>query len=614
MFGLLDLKKPVFAAMLLIAGSAFAGNPSTSYEEILGDVEDENSYLQVLSLLDVTARQPVNLLVADEEEIASLPWISPQVASEIVSLRSKGELHCFADLRKIKELSPRTIALLSPFVIFEKPKKAKPAISPAARMRLSANLPLENRNQVKTYLRGEIDGRFFTTGFTLEKDSGEKSLNDFQSYHITLNHSGTNVILGDFLLVSGHGLVFGGPYGYSPSFVAPWRYTSSTARLKPYTSTQENLMLRGLAFSRSLHMGKVCIVASSAKVDARLDENGNITSFPISGNHTSQSDLTAKDAVRENLLGAVIQLERSKFRLQGNLSLAHYDHDFAPAWSGKVSRTNHIMGGIDFAYGTRSNSFFGEFATSGTGKKAYLGGLLVRGKTTEAFAIARHYENGFFNRHQGSFAYYSNIGDGETGLFMLFSFEPYAKALLRIGNDVHSQSRPQALKRSGSESFVNVRFDTQRLVLCLDEKLKRSDEASHTERLRSRIELAYRPRSGFEMRVRYEHIGASEEEPARTSSQSELLRFDFTFEKGDLRIQTGIYAFTVEDYAARIYQFEPGLPYYPTMQVLRSDGSRWYVRLSYRHQRIGRFALKFDRTSYEESSETKNLLFYYGLK
>ena len=82
----MEPRKILFALGVLVGlqASIVLADTFTTYEELLADIEDETSYLEVLGILDVMLRHPVNLLTADRSEIAALPWISPAMAAEIV--------------------------------------------------------------------------------------------------------------------------------------------------------------------------------------------------------------------------------------------------------------------------------------------------------------------------------------------------------------------------------------------------------------------------------------------------------------------------------------------------------------------------------------------------
>jgi hypothetical protein len=79
-------------------------------------------------------------------------------------------------------------------------------------------------------------------------------------------------------------------------------------------------------------------------------------------------------------------------------------------------------------------------------------------------------------------------------------------------------------------------------------------------------------------------------------------------------LKAGFYAFKIEDYSSRLYQYEPGLPYYPSLEMLKSDGSRCYLIGVLVMGRAGSATLKFGATSYDTGETREDLRFDYGVR
>jgi hypothetical protein len=90
------------------------------------------------------------------------------------------------------------------------------------------------------------------------------------------------------------------------------------------------------------------------------------------------------------------------------------------------------------------------------------------------------------------------------------------------------------------------------------------------------------------------------------------VRFDVSADRlGPAAIDAGFHVFRVEDYAARIYQYEAGLPYYPSLALLKSDGSRWYGVLALDLRAWGKIAAKYGVTVYDDGQEDSSLMASY---
>ena len=118
------------------------------------------------------------------------------------------------------------------------------------------------------------------------------------------------------------------------------------------------------------------------------------------------------------------------------------------------------------------------------------------------------------------------------------------------------------------------------------------------------------------LRARYEMLCARKDVGSdRERFSSDLLRLDFGVEVARIaQVKAGFHVFAIDDYASRIYQYEPGLPYYPTLEMLQTDGTRWYSIISLRGKSLGGLTAKYGRTSYSSGNDKSSFLFYYNLK
>jgi hypothetical protein len=208
----------------------------------------------------------------------------------------------------------------------------------------------------------------------------------------------------------------------------------------------------------------------------------------------------------------------------------------------------------------------------------------------------------------------------------LVSLKPLPNGQVSIGSDLHEKlgSQTSVADPSGSESFLDLDLKLGAVALSIGEKLLRSTEppgreGAQTEdrtRLRSRLDIEYKPRRSLWLRARYEDLRSREEVGAsQERSSADLLRIDIGLEIGRMvTLRAGAYTFSVGDYASRLYQYEAGLPYYPTLQMLKSDGSRWYSTISFHMGRLGKFTAKYGRTVYNKEADRSELLLYCNVK
>ncbi len=623
--------------LLSLTGLAIAADP---YEEMFGDVEQERDYLLLLNNLDTILKQPINLLEADREELGRLPWVSPWLADEIVSLRRSGELKCLEDLKRIDSVDDALLDLLRPFVEVRPIMRLDAPIPKGMlRARVVSRPASGTYRNLKTYLRGQLGYAGWEGGFVLEKDRYESRFNDFQSFYLekSFERKGFGrgrVIAGDFLLATGHGLVFSNPYGYSPSTVDPWRFSQGEFAIKPYTSVEENFGLTGAGLGVSRGELDLCFAASRAKYDASLDEDGRVKSLGTSGLHVSEREREGKQALQEDLLGLAFRFRRvggpapwgAVWRAGIDASYSRLNREFSAPRLSWLSTDGNLMGSLDLSLEVRQTLAFAQGALADGGGKALIAGLAFDRQRLEFLMVGRSYDDTYLSLHSRPFAFYSGIATGERGLFARIGFEPVRRMAVSIGSDLHEKRMPEeGLSRpSGSESFMDLSFKVAGVALSLGEKLLVSHEPPDGEgrpseerrRLRSRLDARYKARRWLSLRLRYENLRASEDEGDGVErSSSDLLRLDVDFRKlAPAEIRAGFYVFAIGHYASRIYQYEPGVPYYPAIEMLKSDGSRWYLVVSFGMKRFGRLAAKYGRTEYTGGEDRSGYLFYYSLR
>jgi hypothetical protein len=203
------------AAALLVAAGGPAW-PQDFYEETLQDVDEDEDYAEFLNLIETALKQPVNLATAKRDDILNLPWMSPWLADSILALRQRGDLRTVDDLGRIEGMTDRLLEILRPMVLVAAPEKHLPPLEGTVRLRTVASPPASEFRRIKTYAMCGLSSGGLKAGYLAEKDRDEPRLNDFQAFYVQQSWARTRVIVGDFTVATGHGLVLSNPYGASP--------------------------------------------------------------------------------------------------------------------------------------------------------------------------------------------------------------------------------------------------------------------------------------------------------------------------------------------------------------------------------------------------------------
>lgn len=610
----------VFSFQLVAAVASDQVLDDRSPELLFEEIEEIEAYQDLVSEIQADQNLPINIATADLAELQTIPWISPLVATKIVKLRSKGGLDSLDDLRKIEELSPQVLDLIRPFVTFEKPKRSGSGLRFQSRVRFVGEVPVGDLSALGFDLRSQLRKGPLRLGLTIEKDKGEARLNDFQSGFLEVAKPRLKAVVGDYNLGLGCGLVFGAGYRLSPELIEVNKIRSRLPSLRPHTTVDENRYLRGLGLLGDVGGFHILAALSSNKIDARLDELGRIQSLPYSGTHTTRSQILARKSVRNDLGALGAALEQGKLKIMGAAAYSRFDHQFAqPSTYG--ARDSEIVGyGTAFSIDLEDLVLFGEVASNIHGHPAWLLGLVAAGKRAEMMFMARNYPRTYFFPNQRPFSFYDDISQGESGFFSSLRLDLANSVTMTFGSDLHKRAGiNEQANSSGSQSFVRFKVDRGDISLMIDGKLTTSEKLfddqkfKQSQRLRTRIDLCYRRKVGWDLKLRLERVEALTYTTSEKPSVGEVVRVVLGGNPRWGRIEGGFYVFDIDGYDSRIYQVEPGVPYYSTIAHLNGDGARWYIRLRLDGLGPNRLSLKLATMTSPGSESRRELLCYYGV-
>ena len=470
-----------------------------AFAERLFQVQDEDvSYADIYESLLLYYSNKLNLNNVEPEELASLYVLSPAQISNFFIYRDQfRNFLSINELQAIPEMDLETIRLLLPFVTVEESlTDTRPLLKRILTeennyflLRYSrrleeqrgytAALPLdttfirdENDNVVDTVTTppsryegspDKIYGRFrtghrndFSLGFTFEKDNGEKlSFNDgrkgfdFYSYHLLLaNKFGfKKIILGDFQLQVGQGIVFGAGFNAGKGAETVNTTKRNSLGLRPYTSVLEAGFFRGMGLTRKQGGLEITLFYSSLKQDGNIQTDTTFSDFEefvnsiqSTGFHRTPSERISKDRIEEQSIGAVV---RYKPHRRFTFGVSGLNSQYSRPLQRKPNNYNQFEfkgdhNYITSAYGhyTWQNfTFFGEAARSKSGGIGAVGGTVVSlSHTVDMAMVLRNYDRDFHSFYGNAFSENSrNIN--EKGTYWGISINPNGKHKLNAYYD-----------------------------------------------------------------------------------------------------------------------------------------------------------------------------------
>nr|WKN37823.1 helix-hairpin-helix domain-containing protein [Tunicatimonas sp. TK19036] len=656
----------LLTSLLVTSGALAQSDPEYAFESLLESLftqqDEEVPYEEQYELLYQLYTQPININQADEETLQLLFFLSDRQISNLLHYRQHyGELLSIYELQFIPAFDATSIQRLVPFITVA----SLPAdtLSWTDRWNRAEKLfilrqatTLENKvgfiskdtlsdpnsptpfigSKPQLYSRLRISRRNdFSLGLTLEKDAGEavrwqpdqKQYGaDFRSYHVQIQNRGAlkNLLVGDYTLQFGQGLVLGQGFSLGKSGSAVTALGRTRSQVRPYTSSTEFGFFRGATATVQSDMAgyhlEVTPFVSYQLMDAKLYQNPDNTTYfqspQITGWHRTEAELASQDQVREQVVGGNV-LVKNRGR-NGQIGINYVRTEFDHLWqrSGELRNRHEFNGRVNEAWSVFGNyrhqhyHFFGELARSRSGGWGGLGGISASlTSTADMTWVLRSYSPNFH-------AFYGNaLSEGsrpinEQGFYWGMRLEPFKNAVITAYYDyfrfswlrhrVNAPSRGQEwltrlqyrLSRR-TELYTQVRHEQK----AMNVKLDSLTIPLPGTKLQLATGLIHYPLASIRLVTRWQHNGYSLK---GETDRGWAIAQDITYQQGRWKTDLRFALFDAEDYDTRLYLYENDLLYTFSIPAYYGRGSRTYWVLRYKLNRHLSFWSKVGRTVYTD--------------
>ncbi len=341
-------------------------------------------------------------------------------------------------------------------------------------------------------------------GAVQEKDPGEANLSDHTSAYLEIRGPVSrpfgfvdHLIVGDYVVRFGQGLLFGSGGLGTP---AVGRLPRRDEGARGFSSTRESGSLRGLVVRSHVGRWMVHLFVSDAPVDARVDEDGRITAFPVTGYHRTEQEEEDRDRGRQRLGGGRVVWRRGPDRAGVTFYRQSYSHEVMlgnPERDGVRFRgTSHAAASCDWWVERGSGSLFGEILLGG--RPSFVIGWAEIRDLIEAIVWIRKLDTFLYSPH-GSLARVDNAAmRNEEGALFGLRLKACPALVLSIVADL--ESRPwrtwlQSVPPRRSETLLTVEWGSRRLDASWEWKTTRSPdmEVDGQRTIRSTLRVRYRP-------------------------------------------------------------------------------------------------------------------------
>ena len=602
-------------------------------EELASDDTDPDALAIFLEQLSSLAEDPVSINSGNETELSRLFFLNAfQIKSIIDYSASTGKIVSPQEIALIPGFDRQTAEMMIPFIVFdEKPAYKKEHLNFTNSLMLNV---ITGPNEADTgnigspwkmLARYKVTRGSITGGFTFEKDAGEKflygtpPLPDFLSGYISYSSGGflKKLIIGDFAARFGNGTNLNTSIrtGY---IINSAGYMPARNEFKPYTSTDENNFLRGIAAETGTKNLSMSFFFSRHKIDATVKMQADSSGLYIenlykSGLHNTASSVEKKDVLDEILTGINLTYSLSKLRAGALWSLNRFSVHY-PAYNEEPENLYKLQGNensvLSVYYNWMSGKFllFGELSGNSLHKTAVLQGITLRPSDRLTINIIyRNYSPGFISFH-GSAPGRNTSVSNEQGITGNFTFEAARHLFisgacdlsffpwLKYRCDFPSKAVRQELRLkyvpedalSFDLSFVSSRAENNLAVRPGIPGIERTSVKSF------KLQARYTPLSNITLTSRADYRVVA---PSGARGMLLLQDVSYKFQRIPLILWVRYCIFKSDDWDSRLYTYENDLLYSYSIPALSGEGTRTYFLAKWQLGDLGEIRFKYGLTS-----------------
>ncbi len=637
-------------------------------ENIAERSEQELDYSDLLDGLYYYLENPLNINYAEFDEFKQLLFLSDFQINKIIEYRNRyGNFLTLYELQAIEGMDEALIRLLIPFISVSQ-EKSSYTIKPKNVFKygrhdlfirwgrvlqeqkgyrpISDSAKEASPNSYYLGSPGRLYARYgfnysnkVRFGITADKDPGEEFFKgsqpngfDFYSAFGWLTDVGPvkKIVVGDFHAEFGQGLTLwtGLAFGKSPDAINIKRYARG---IRPNTSVNENLFMRGTATTVGLGKFELTGFYSAKKVDANVgdadtlnQEIAFVTSLQQTGYHRTNAEIADKNVLGEKLLGGHIEFRNNYLNVGATAYKTAFDapveNDGQLYKKYNFTGTENLNWGLDFNFLVGKFNFFGEFSMSENNGRAYLAGM--QAALSQRVSVSLLYRNygldyqnlyglafGEASRNQNERGFYTGLllrlhkNCTFTGYADLFNF-PWIR--YRVDAPSRGQEYLAQLNyfiQRNVEAYFRFKSEAKGLNNSEETTMPKIDE---TLKQSFRFHISYSVLPGIILKNRFEMMryrrGSESFRHGYLLYQDVMIRpiekpYDITFR----------YAiFDTDTYDERIYAYENDVLYAFSIPAYYYKGSRFYILIKYEVADWMDFWVRFATTWYSNQKTVGN--------
>ncbi|AZQ60725.1 hypothetical protein EI427_00425 [Flammeovirga pectinis] len=307
----------------------------------------------------------------------------------------------------------------------------------------------------------------YSFSLTLDQDKGEpwqwKPKNmQYGIDHISANASLYNrgvfkkIMIGDFQMMSGQGLVFGGGYFLGKGGDPILNVARVNDGIRPYTSVSESGFMRGVASEIELNkVIKVTLLYSNKEIN--INQVDSLKRFSTLTNFRNDNEIEKKGGGRVTVLGSRVAYNNHNLNVGVNIGFINFDEKITPAIrtdSLSLFRGDKLINySFDTRYHWRNISVFSEFAFSYSKGNAFnIGAFIGLAKGIDWVVQFRNYASTYIS-YYGHALSENGHPNNERGFYTGFRWHKSKQFDLSAYIDLFSSPTAKYRQDAGNEGY-----------------------------------------------------------------------------------------------------------------------------------------------------------------
>ncbi|MFN0149831.1 MAG: hypothetical protein ACKVU1_03850 [bacterium] len=363
----------------------------TDADAVVDAQADEDLAAEIEWLVD----HPVNLGNDPLGVLEAVPGVPAGFAARAENARALLPFRRAEGLLRVPGADPQLLARLRPYVV-------APAAVSRTRGRLSfessfGGLPRGERLIERSeFARGGV--RF---GGVLERDPRERALADYRSAWLDLRAGRARVVAGALDVDWGRGLVLSSARAATGAALSLDRALRAGRGLSAHRGVGEEGHFRGVAAEVGGARCAITVLGSRTPRDARVNDEGNVTSLADGGLHRTASEVAARDRLDDATAAVRAELRwRGGARLATSFRATGLNPPLAPRTGSSLpTGRRDSAAGADLAAPLGPVFVAAEWAVRAGGGAARIGGAEWRRGASAVALTARRYDANYRTLH-----------------------------------------------------------------------------------------------------------------------------------------------------------------------------------------------------------------------